>query len=209
MRWVRASRDHGELVYGLVSPDASTDGVLQRLPNLPGVRSMTAYELLQVWPPRGGEAVVVPPAPLDALDRRIIDVLSTDGRTSNREIARTTRVNETTVARHRARLEEWGVLYYGADIAQAAIGRRHDAMLWMDVAPGHIVEAGTRLQALPECRFVAVTSGPSTLVANVATESAPALVALVDTHLAGVVRRVEMLTLGRVFKRHAGPSTPV
>ena len=75
--------------------------------------------------------------------------------------------------------------------------------------PGDIVEAGTRLQALPECRFVAVTSGPSTLVENVATESAPALVALVDTHLTGVVRRVEMLTTGRVFKRHAGPSTPV
>lgn len=205
-RWVRATRDLGELVYGLVSPGSSVDRVLERLPDLPGVRSLRAHELVQLWSRHG---VVASSTPLDATDHRIIGLLAADGRARNRDLGHRIGVDETTVARRRRRLEESGVLYYEADIAQDALGRRIDAMVWATVPPGRIEATGRTLQALPECRFVAATTGPTTVVANVATTDNAALVQFVDTHLAGLATTVEMQTMGRIFKRTAGAAVPV
>ena len=202
MRWVRSTHDGGELVYGLVSVDPATDGVLQRLPDLPGVLALTPYELLWTWP-RHGEAPATPPAPLDALDQMIIAALGENGRTTNRELARRARVDETTIGRRRARLEHSGVLYYEADIPQNALGRSIDAMLWIDASPGHIEETGARLHQTPECRFVAVTTGPTNVVANVVAETTRALITFTDRYLNEHVNRVEMQILGREFKRLA------
>lgn len=201
-RWVRSTRDGGELIYGLISPDYSTDEVLHRLPDLPGVLATTPFELLTTWPLHSASATAAP-AEVDATDRRIISVLGRDGRTTNREIARRVRLHETTVARRRARLESLGVLYYEADVPQSALGRSVDAVLWMDVAPGHILAVGDQLQSLPECRFVAATAGPTTMVANIAAESYAALLTLIDTKLAIGVNRLEIITLGTVYKRLA------
>ena len=88
---------------------------------------------------------------VDAIDRRIIDILSTDGRISWRELADRVHLAPSSVADRVRRLEANGVIEgYGARIDRKALGR--DVRAVVDVA---------RLAGREEVALAMYVTGPA------------------------------------------------
>ena len=201
-RWVRASRDLGELTCGLVTAPGRSDPILAGFPTNPAVMSFTPHELLRVWSAQGAQAVETSPIVLDDIDTELLRLLGTDGRMPTSALARALRQPISTVNRRRTQLERSGVLFYETDVDETALGQRVDAMLWIQVPPGHIRAAGERLRDAPGCRFVAAVSGSATIAANVVVADADALIDFVDAHLGGLgVTHLETILMGHAYKR--------
>ncbi|UQN29315.1 winged helix-turn-helix domain-containing protein [Brachybacterium kimchii] len=200
-RWVRLSRDGGELMCGfVVNADESADPLQAAAAESPRLQ-VQAHDLLEVWS-GSADAVLAPARELEPVDHEILSALAHDGRMRSETLARRVGVDRSTASRRRRRLLEEGVLYLEADIHPAAVAESGDAMLWMRVAPGGIRELGRSLRSRPEVRFAAATSGPCTIVANVALPDRSDLVTFVDEQLAGHgVAHCEIVTMGRVLKR--------
>lgn len=198
-RWVRVSRDRREVHAGFVGEQGplAADALDARA----GVLGVTVVELLRVWAGSRQPALRAERA-LDEADRRILALLSADGRMESSAIAARLRLDASTVSRRRRRLIEEGVLYLEADIHPGALSEAGDAMLWIRAQPGRVRELGSAMRALPDVRFAAATSGPWSLVANVVLPEAGDLVDFVDEQLADRgVEAIEIVPMGRVVKR--------
>ncbi|MDY6054410.1 AsnC family transcriptional regulator [Micrococcus sp.] len=199
-RWVRLSADGTELTAGLVTSGRGEDVVLSGLTGRRGAERTRVVELLRVW--GSSRAVDRAPRPLDAADRALLDALAADGRASLAQLAHATGLSPSTASRRRAQLVEEGVVYFEADVDVRALGEDGDALVWITAAPGAIRRVGRILADLPEVRFVAATSGPTSLVANVVASSAGDLVDVIDTHLdLSGVHHAEIAPQGPVLKR--------
>lgn len=189
--WGRVSRDHTELVLGSIVSPTTTDHVLDG--PLRGLDAR-AVELLRVWAP--GDAVLVAPRTLDALDVALLDALAVDGRQSGAQLASRLGIDASTATRRRARLLHEGVLYLEAVVDPALVTSRPDHMAWLGVAPGHVCALGDRLWAMPEVVFVAATSGPTQLVATVRPSPERDVLTWLDEELADAgVTSVDLVPL--------------
>lgn len=206
-RWVRLSRDGTELMCGLVTAPAASDPALERIARTRAVRYLAIHELLTVWTGTR-TSVSRPTRVLDRLDQHLVKLLASDGRLNSAQLALRLHIDISTAARRKRRLIEDGVLYFEADIDPHALAGRGDAMLWMEVSPGHVQELGRVLRDRPEVRFVAATSGRVSLVINVALAEAADLLPFVDALAGYGVTRVDTVTMGRTLKRTASPIAP-
>jgi Lrp/AsnC family leucine-responsive transcriptional regulator len=100
---------------------------------------------------------------IDAIDRRIIDILSSDGRISWRELANRVHLAPSSVADRVRRLETAGVIEgYGARIDRTALGR--DVRAVVDVAlPAGLdpSEFEQRLAGRDEVTLAMYVTGPA------------------------------------------------
>lgn len=201
-RWVRLSRDRGELMCGLLTSPSGEDEVMNQLMQAAPVRSTRVHQLLQVW---GGDrdAITTPTRQLDQLDQRILGLLARDGRLDAAALGQQLGIDPSTAARRRRRLVEEGILYFEADIHPAAIGGSGDAMLWIRMVPGHLEQLAGMLRDRREVRFVAATSGECSLVANVVLPDPASLLTFVDGLTDYGITDVEIVLMGRVLKRTA------
>jgi Lrp/AsnC family transcriptional regulator, leucine-responsive regulatory protein len=107
--------------------------------------------------------MAVESAVADAIDRRIIDILSTDGRISWRELADRVHLAPSSVADRVRRLEANGVIEgYGARIDRKALGR--DVRAVVDVAlPAGLdpAEFEARLAGRDEVALAMYVTGPA------------------------------------------------
>lgn len=191
--WGRLGRDHAELAYGSIATPDAPDTTLQALG--PGL-DVRAVELLRIWAP--GDAVLVAPRTLDAVDLALLDALAVDGRQSGAQLAARLGLDASTVTRRRTRLQREGVLYFEAVVDPALVASRPDHMLWLGVAPGQVRALGDRLWAMPEVVFVAATGGPTQLVVTARPSPERDVVAWLDEELAGVgVTSVDLVPLAR------------
>ena len=166
------------------------------------VRQMHVHELLKVWTAEGKDAVAYPSIELDDIDHTILRMLGRDGRMSVAEIARESKVNASTISRRRARLIEHGVLYFETDIDHRAMGYATEAMVWMQITPGYIEQAGRLLRQLPQCRFAAAVGGRENLVANLVATTSEELMEMIDEHLREIgVASCEIVPMRSTFKR--------
>jgi Lrp/AsnC family transcriptional regulator for asnA, asnC and gidA len=101
------------------------------------------------------------PVRLDALDRRIVEILQADARTSTRAIARRLGVAAGTVGERIARFERTGVITgYTATVDQAAIGRRIGFVVGLQINQGCDLDAALdEVAAIPEVDDVFVVTG--------------------------------------------------
>lgn len=108
-------------------------------------------------------AVAVENAEIDAIDRRIIEVLLADGRVSFRELADRVHLAPSSVADRVRRLEQSGVITgYSARIDRAALGR--DVQAVIDVALPPSVDPADferRLATRDEVALAVYVTGPA------------------------------------------------
>lgn len=190
-----------------------------------GVLGVTAHELLPAGRlPRWGAIEVLdadrqarlrrrsgPELPdatvvLDARDQRLLEVLGVDGRAPYAELVRATGWSQSTVARRLDYLRRTGVLRFEVEVPPAALGYRAEARLWITAQPAAVVAEA--LAAHPEISFVAVTTGPTNVVAHAICRDSAHLYRYLIEHvspLAGV-HTVETAPVLRVVKgfRRAG-----
>lgn len=99
-------------------------------------------------------------APLDDIDRRLLAVLTTDGRISVNELARRANVSRATAYSRFDRLQQRGVITsFRAEIDPAAVGITVTALVLVNVEQRAWKNSLTELGKLPGVDYVALTSG--------------------------------------------------
>lgn len=99
-------------------------------------------------------------APLDDIDRRILAVLTTDGRISVNELAGRANVSRATAYSRFDRLQQRGVITgFRAEIDPEAVGITVTALVLVNVEQRAWKNSLTELGKLPGVDYVALTSG--------------------------------------------------
>jgi Lrp/AsnC family transcriptional regulator for asnA, asnC and gidA len=141
---------------------------------------------------------------LDKVDRSIVEFLSRDARTSNRQIATALGVTEGTVRGRIKRMEEEKLIRI---TAVTNIDRFRDAALayiWIEVERSHKAqEIAERLATMKELGFVGLMMGRSDILAITMVRDTEHLAEFVHRNITGLegVRRAES-TLGVNFVKH-------
>lgn len=215
----------GSEIVCLVDTDATaTDHplFLRDLPATAGVTRVDAHRLLHVYlggpspwsgqldglarDPHGRARAEVPdgaPPTLDDADRRLVAALGRDGRAGLAELATRTGRSVGVVARRLRDLRDGGVLYFDVDIDPGALGAALRTLLWMAVAPGSLDAVARTLATRDELAFVAVTTGPTNLVANALTSTPEALHRFL-TEVVGRLPGITSLASGPVVRHLKG-----
>jgi Lrp/AsnC family transcriptional regulator for asnA, asnC and gidA len=107
-------------------------------------------------------------SPYDPLNRQIIAILQEDGRTSFRTIADQLNVSEGTVRNRVTWMKEAGELAIVAIIDPSSLTYRADAILGINVAPGHTpASVAERLGACSNVVYILWASGRYDLLVEV------------------------------------------
>jgi Lrp/AsnC family transcriptional regulator, regulator for asnA, asnC and gidA len=96
---------------------------------------------------------------LDALDRRIVDLLSVDARVSNRQIAAQLGVTEGTIRGRINRLEEGGAIRLTAVTNVAFAGAPKVVLIGIQAQHGELKTVAQKIAAMPEIGCVIVMLG--------------------------------------------------
>lgn len=119
---------------------------------------------------------------MDDLDEQIVNLLTLNGRTSNREVARALDVSEGTVRNRLRRMEESGAVRLGAVVHPAVENLGCSAFVRLETTPAaarSVAQAAARLEAV---RFVALMMGRYDVVTLVVTEDRNALSKIIHEH---------------------------
>lgn len=119
----------------------------------------------------------------DDLDKRIVDILTADARTSNREVARALGVSETAVRKRLRRLEDLGAVRIAAVVNPVAIGLELTAFVRITTAPGTARKIAEAAAALDQFSFVALTTGRFNVIALVTAAGRRELADLIHSEL--------------------------
>ncbi|WP_204114130.1 Lrp/AsnC family transcriptional regulator [Shimia biformata] len=116
---------------------------------------------------------------LDPTDRRILDVLQSDGRISNLDLAAKVGLSPTPCARRVRRLEETGVIRgYGARINPAALGHGVNVIVSVRLVrqnPRDIDEFLRAVKAMPEVTECLLVTGDLDYILRVAAPDVDSL----------------------------------
>ncbi|WP_171163370.1 Lrp/AsnC family transcriptional regulator [Streptomyces sp. I05A-00742] len=205
--------------------DESEALLLHRLPRTARVTSVSAHLLLGQYALPSDwagpacltaeQAALLAPPPVDGsaevtlgpADRPFLELLARDGRAGHAELAAATGWSETTVRRRLAALRRAGVLVLLVDIPPAALGFRTEARLWLSVRPSRLTAVAEELAGHPEVSLVALTTGPTNLLAAVNCRDALDLARYLTERIASLdaVRAMETAPVIRTVKRAGAP----
>ncbi|MEV6593143.1 Lrp/AsnC family transcriptional regulator [Streptomyces acidicola] len=219
--WVKLTSGGTEIVAIVRAPTShdSETLLLGKLPRTPRVINVSANCLLHVFfgGPQGfinalsseqvaqlesPRAAGGPQVDLDDGDKQLLALLQRDGRTDVTALATATGRPATTLRRHLADLRASGVLYFDVDFDYRSLGMANQTMLWLSVAPDHMVAAGQALAAHPEVPFTAATTGSTNLFASVLCPDPSALYTYLTTKVATLpsVQRMETTPVIQTLK---------
>jgi DNA-binding Lrp family transcriptional regulator len=161
----------------------------------------------QVGQLRASHPTLRPPSaearPLDATDRRLIELLARDGRTPTGQLAGALGWHESTLRRKLVQLIEDGALTFDVDYDERGLGLSANTTLWASVEPAQLETVGRSMAQHPEVPFVAATTGPTNLLASVLTSGNHGLFEYLTqrvSHIPGI-RHVETAPVLRTVKR--------
>ena len=118
---------------------------------------------------------------LDVVDRRLLDLVIENARTSNAELARKVGLTAPSVAERLKRLEEAGVIErYAAVVSPAALGLPISAWLRIRPVPGELQRVAKILRDLPEVSECDRITGEDCFLARVHVQSVAHLEGLID-----------------------------
>ena len=164
--------------------------IAERLASLRGLAEITSAISLEVFKFNShnnqlpaASAPLTLPAPavdVDVLDRQMITALGSDGRQSNREIARQLQVSEGTVRVRLGRLEAEGLIRIsGQSDSFKMVVDRTMAYLGVRVERGFLVKVCERLSELTDVHMVVMTAGQFDIIVSVSAASRKRLVELI------------------------------
>lgn len=105
---------------------------------------------------------------IDDLDRKIIKLLSKDGRKSFRKLAKTLEVTEKTIRLRYKNLIESGILEIVGRINPITIGLKEGAIIQIKVKPNGLEKVIEDLKSIQHIRYITVTTGEYPLLVQVA-----------------------------------------
>jgi DNA-binding Lrp family transcriptional regulator len=230
--WVKLGSGGTEIIAIVTGPSDSSGRtlLLQDIPRTTTITSVSAHYLLHTY--LGGPTVwtgrpavldreqrrrLAPvhradrpdPRPLGEGDAALLAALRRDGRASNTDLASATGWSPASVARRLTELRATGAIFFDIEIDPVHFGITTRAMLWMAVAPAQLDELATTMAGHPELAFVAATTGPTNLVADVLCAS-PAALHTYLTHRLGAlpaIRAMDTVPLLRTIKGTAAVGT--
>ena len=145
-------------------------------------------------------------APLDTMDRHLIEALQADGRRSTADLARELRVTTKTIRRRVERLLESGVIQITAVTTPEALGYRAIALVGVELdgsrTAAELADGFAQLQAVD---YVAITTGRYPIYVELFCRDAHELGQLVDRHIhtAHGVRSAEVFPYLRLHYQQA------
>ena len=125
----------------------------------------------------------VPPTnrQIDALDRRLLDLLAADGRTTMADLGRAVGLSRTAVLARVQRLEGDGVIRgYRADVALPGVAAAHRARVGLVIRTPDVAGYVRRLAALPGVDEIETVTGEYDLIVLVTAPSGAELDAVLD-----------------------------
>jgi DNA-binding Lrp family transcriptional regulator len=135
---------------------------------------------------------------IDALDARLITLLSAEPRIGVLECSRRLGVARGTVQARLDRLAERGVIRgYGPDVDPAAMGYTVTAYATLEIRQGEGEAVAARLRDVPEVLEAHTITGPGDLLCRIVARSNADLQAVIDrlTTVAGVQRTATVIAL--------------
>ncbi len=120
---------------------------------------------------------------LDGIDRRLVEMLSTNARTTTADLARQVGMSAPSVADRMRRLEESGVIRaYTLDVDPVALGYTLEAVVRIRPLPGQLRHVEGLIQQIPEFVECDKVTGDDCFIARMVLRSI--------THLDGILERV-------------------
>jgi DNA-binding Lrp family transcriptional regulator len=116
---------------------------------------------------------------IDDLDRALVERLRTDGRESNRSLARALGVNEATIATRLRRLEAGGMMRVVALTDMAAYGYDFLAFAFINVSGRPLLEVADEIGKIASALSVSIVSGRFDLVVTVLAHDRAELAAVI------------------------------
>lgn len=152
--------------------------------------------------PAPGAVVAPRPAPLDDIDKRIIDQLQEDGRLPYTRLAAAVGLSEAAVRQRVQRLVDSGVMQIVAVTDPLTIGFRRMAMIGLRTE-GDTRAISERVAALPEVDYVVATSGSFDVMLEVVCEDDEHLLGLLNDKVRAIpgVRSTETFMYLRLYKQ--------
>ena len=143
---------------------------------------------------------------MDQLDRKIIQILQSNGRASNARIARDVDVSEGTVRRRLKALVQQGSIKIIALPDPEVLGYDTEALVGIQVDPDKIDEVAVLLVELKESSWVSVTTGSFDIFCWVTLPSSEELGNFLKAVVGTIpgVRRTETFVSLSVRKRNYG-----
>jgi Lrp/AsnC family transcriptional regulator, regulator for asnA, asnC and gidA len=144
----------------------------------------------------------VPKLTLDEIDRRLIEVLQVDGRTSYVRLAEHVGLSEAAVRQRVARLVDAAVIQIVAVADPLSVGMRRAAMVGVKVS-GDLTSVADELGRIDEVVYLVTTAGSFDLLAEVVVGSDEELLELLNTKIRMVagVRSTETFVYLRLDKQ--------
>ncbi|GAA0279127.1 Lrp/AsnC family transcriptional regulator [Cryptosporangium japonicum] len=149
----------------------------------------------------------VTPGPADQV---LLDRLAADGRTTHAELAAATGWSEPTVRRRLSGLRRSGLLRFLVDVPPHVLGFHAEARLWISAQPSKLDEVASALATHPEASLVALTTGPTNLLAAVNCRDSADLARYLTRRIGSLdaIRTLETAPVIRTLKR-AGTVLPI
>jgi Lrp/AsnC family transcriptional regulator for asnA, asnC and gidA len=143
-------------------------------------------------------------APLDDLDRRLMEVLQADGRRPFTEIATAFGVPESTIrARYKAMVDR-GMLKVLAVADPLKVGYPLMAMIGVRCTPAALLATAAALEALPEVSYCVIVAGAYDLLIEVVCQDNDALLTFLTERLRSIegVLETETFVYLRILKQN-------
>ncbi|WP_342791870.1 Lrp/AsnC family transcriptional regulator [Kitasatospora atroaurantiaca] len=197
--------------------------LLQKLPRTRRVTAVSAHSILRTYiggPARWRGPDVLTEAQVAALERPVtagpglrvkldeaelamLATLSHDGRAGYPELARATRLSESTVRRRLDQLRDSGALYLDVEIDPLLLGFESQAVLLATVAPGELAAVGAAIGRHREVPFAAAITGSANLLAVVVCRDTDAFYDYLTERIGALkaVQNVEVVPVIRTVKR--------
>ena len=144
---------------------------------------------------------------MDELDKNIIQVLQSDGRTSHADIARHLQISEGTIRRRLAALIKNQIIHVTALIDPAQLGYKTSAFIGIQVEPARVEAVADELAALSESEHVVITTGSYDIFMFVNLMTSEDLAKFLHTRVGLIqgVRHTETFVSLLAKKRVVGP----
>lgn len=118
----------------------------------------------------------------DDVDNQIIEILTHDARTSNRQVARVVGLSEAAVRWRLKRLAQTGAAKITAVIDPSAVGLRITAFVRMKIKPANLTLFADLVCGMEFVSFAAITSGRYNLLVVVNASDRRTLALEIDEH---------------------------
>lgn len=140
---------------------------------------------------------------MDSFDRNIIEILESDGRASNAEIARSIGVSEGTIRRRLKKLIDNKTILVLAISDPRQMGYEFEALVGIQVEPGSVEKVASSITKLKDTKWVSITTGTYDVFAWVILPTAEALGRFLRNDIGEIdgVKKTETFVSLQVVKR--------